>query len=171
MKFARIVFLFAGVWGIAVVTPLFFLVDVTGRRYATPSEYPQFFYGFLAITLAWQIGFLVIGSDPQRFRPLMIPGIVEKMGYVSTLLALYGQGRLSPADFSPFAPDFTIGLFFIAAFVKTRASAGRSLSSGARGAGADRVLAVTSMAHPSSQRELRGSLPRPQAAPGSAVPE
>ena len=171
MKFARIVFLFAGVWGIAVVTPLFFLVDVTGRRYSPPSEYPQFFYGFLAVTIAWQIGFLVIGSDPQRFRPLMIPGIFEKMGYVSTLLALYGQGRLSAADFSPFVPDFLLGLFFIAAFVKTRTSAGRTLSSADRAAGADRVLVVASMAHPSSRHERRESLPRRQAASGSAVPE
>jgi hypothetical protein len=171
MKFARIVFLFAGVWGLAVVTPLFFLVDVTGRRYSPPSEYPQFFYGFLAVTIAWQIGFLVIGSDPQRFRPLMIPGIFEKMGYVSTLLALYSQGRLSAADFSPFVPDFTIGLFFIAAFVKTRTSAGRTLSSADRAAGADRVLVVASMAHPSSRHERRESLPRRQAASGSAVPE
>ena len=171
MKLARIVFLFAGVWGIAVVSPLFFLVDVTGRRYSPPSEYPQFYYGFLAVTLAWQIGFLVIGSDPQRFRPLMIPGVVEKMGYVSTLLVLYSQGRLSAADFSPFVPDFTIGLFFIAAFVKTRASAGRSLSSGDRAAGADRVLAVTSAAHLSSPPEPRGSLPRRRAGSGSAVPE
>ena len=99
MKFARIVFLFAGVWGITVVTPLFFLVDVTGRRYSPPSEYPQFFYGFLAVTIAWQIGFLVIGSDPQRFRPLMIPGIVEKMGYVSTLLLLYSQAVCRPRIF------------------------------------------------------------------------
>jgi hypothetical protein len=149
MKFARIVFLFAGVWGLTVVTPLFFLVDVTGRRYSPPSQYPQFFYGFLAVTIAWQIGFLVIGSDPQRFRPLMIPGIFEKMGYVSTLLALYGQGRLSAADFSPFVPDFLLGLFFIAAFVKTRSSAGRPLRPADRGAGAGRVLAVTSAAHSS----------------------
>jgi hypothetical protein len=171
MKFARAVFLFAGVWGITVVTPLFFLVDVTGRRYSPPSQYPQFFYGFLAVTLAWQIGFLVIGSDPQRFRPLMIPGIVEKMGYVSTLLTLYSQGHLSAADFSPFVPDFTIGLFFIAAFVTTRTAAGRSLSSGARGAGVGRVLAVTSMVHPSSRPESRESLPRSRAARGSAAPE
>ena len=171
MKFARIVFLFAGVWGITVVTPLFFLGDITGRRYSPPSQYPQFFYGFLAVTIAWQIAFLVIGSDPQRFRPLMIPGIVEKMGYVSTLLTLYSLGHLSAADFSPFVPDFTIGLFFIAAFVKTRSSAGRSVSSGDRAAGADRVLAVTSMAHPSSRHESREFLPRPRAARGSAARE
>jgi hypothetical protein len=32
-EIARIVFLGAGVWGIAVLAPLFWLVDITGRRY------------------------------------------------------------------------------------------------------------------------------------------
>ncbi len=45
MKFAKIVFTGAGVWGIAVVTPFYFLFDITGRHYAPPATYPQFFYG------------------------------------------------------------------------------------------------------------------------------
>ena len=77
MKFARVVFLVAGVWGIVVLTPLYFLVDLTGRQYAAPVDYPQFFYGFLAVAIAWQIAFLVIGSSPARFRPMMIPSIVS----------------------------------------------------------------------------------------------
>jgi hypothetical protein len=119
MKFARIVFLVAGVWGIAVLTPLYFLVDITGRHYTPPSDYPQWYYGFLAITMAWQFAFLVIGSDPARFRPLMVVSIFEKFSYVFTLMTLYGQGKLSTADFSPFLPDMILGLFFIAAFLKT----------------------------------------------------
>ena len=83
MKFARVVFLIAGVWGIVVLTPLYFLVDLTGRQYVAPADYPQFFYGFLSVALAWQIAFLVIGSSPGRFRPLMIPSIVEKFGHVT----------------------------------------------------------------------------------------
>jgi hypothetical protein len=82
------VFTGAGVWGIAVLTPLFWLVDITGRQYAPPADYPQFFYGFLSVAIAWQIAFLVVGSNPLRFRPLMIPCIVEKLGYVSTLAVL-----------------------------------------------------------------------------------
>ena len=31
MRFARTVFLIAGVWGITVLTPLYWLRDVTGR--------------------------------------------------------------------------------------------------------------------------------------------
>jgi hypothetical protein len=38
MKFARYTFIAAGVWGIAVLTPLFFLVDITGRAYAAPVD-------------------------------------------------------------------------------------------------------------------------------------
>ena len=64
MKFAKIVFFTAGTWGITVVTPLFFLLDVTGRRYDPPTSYPHFFYGFLAVVIAWQVAFLAIGSNP-----------------------------------------------------------------------------------------------------------
>src|SRR4029077_1995823 len=96
MKFARIVFVIAGVWGILVITPLYFLHDVTGQPYAAPTLYPHFFYGFLSVTTAWQIAFLVIGSNPARFRPLMIPSIVEKAGYVITVAVLYSHGRISP---------------------------------------------------------------------------
>jgi hypothetical protein len=121
MKFARYVFICAGVWGIAVLTPLYWLVDVTGRRYAPPTDYPQFFYGFLSVAMAWQIAFLMIGSNPARFRSLMIPGIVEKLGYVSTVGILYTQARIPVIDTQPILPDLLLGLLFIVAYVKTRA--------------------------------------------------
>jgi len=94
MRFARIVFIGAGLWGIVVLTPLHFLLDVTGRQYAPPTVYPQFFYGFLSVAMAWQIAFLVIGSNPARFRALMIPSMVEKLGYVLTLAVLHGRTHL-----------------------------------------------------------------------------
>ncbi len=122
MKFAKYVFIIAGVWGIAVLTPFYWLVDVTGRRYAPPTEYPHFFYGFFAITMAWQLAFLVIGSNPIRFRPLMVPSMFEKFSYVVTLVLLYNQARISAADFQAAIPDLILGILFVVAFVKTRAS-------------------------------------------------
>jgi hypothetical protein len=122
VKFAKYVFVSAGVWGIAVLTPFYWLVDVTGRRYAPPTEYPHFFYGFFAITMAWQFAFLVIGSNPIRFRPLMVPSMFEKFSYVVTLVVLYNQARISAADFQAAIPDLILGTLFVAAFVKTRAS-------------------------------------------------
>lgn len=49
MRFARIAFVIAGIWGIVGLTPFYGLVDVTGRRYDPPAEYPHFFYGLFAV--------------------------------------------------------------------------------------------------------------------------
>jgi hypothetical protein len=119
MRFAMIVFTLAGVWGIVVLTPLYFLLDVTGRQYAPPTAYPQFFYGFLSVTMAWQIAFLVIVSSPARFRPLMIPSILEKVGYVVTVAVLYSQARITAAEATVAAPDLLLSVLFIAAFART----------------------------------------------------
>jgi hypothetical protein len=104
-----------------VLPPFFWLVDITGRHYDMPIQYPQFFYGFMSITLAWQLAFLVIGSNPARFRPLMLPSIVEKFGYVVTLVVLYTRRRIPWADAPALVPDLILGVLFIGSFVKTRA--------------------------------------------------
>ena len=101
------------------MTPFYWLVDVTGRRYDPPMIYPHFFYGFFAVALAWQIAFLVIGSNPARFRALMIPAMLEKFGYVATLAVLYGEGRIAPVDALAAVPDGLLVVLFILAFAKT----------------------------------------------------
>ena len=124
MRFAKTVFIAAGVWGIVVLTPLYFLVDLTGRPYPAPMDYPQFFYGFLSVAMAWQMAFLVIGSNPVRFRPLMIPGIVEKLGHVAGVAVLYGQERLSFEDAMAAGPDLVLAILFVGAFAMTPGSGG-----------------------------------------------
>ena len=119
MKFAKYVFIAAGVWGIAVLTPLFFLVDVTGRPYQVPTDYPHFYYGFVAVALAWQVAFLVIGSDPARYRLLMIPAFIEKAGYVITTTVLYSQGRIAGEEAGTAIPDSLLLVLFVVAFLKT----------------------------------------------------
>jgi len=120
MRFAKVAFTAAGVWGIGVLTPLYWLVDITGRHYGRPTEYPQFFYGFLSVAMAWQIAFLIIGSNPARFRLLMIPGILEKLGHVAGVAVLYGRARIGWVDAQAAVPDFVLAMIFILAFVKTR---------------------------------------------------
>jgi hypothetical protein len=120
VKLARIIFIGAGIWGITVLTTFYWLVDITGRHYGAPTEYPEFFYGFIAVALTWQIAFLLIGTNPARFRPLMIPAMIEKFGYVLTLTVLFALGRISSLDFQPAIPDGLIGLLFVLAFVKTK---------------------------------------------------
>ena len=119
MRFARIVFIGAGVWGVVVLIPLYFLFDISGRQYAPPTDYPHFFYGFVSVAMAWQIAFLMIGSNPARFRALMIPSVIEKLGWVVTLAVLHSQARISTLDASAAVPDMLLGILFIAAFAKT----------------------------------------------------
>jgi len=119
MKFARVVFIGAGVWGVTVLTPLYWLFDITGRRYQAPVDYPHFFFGFVSVAMAWQIAFLIIGSNPVRFRALMIPAILEKLGFVSTLAVLYAQSRISAVDAQAAVPDLMLCVLFVVALAKT----------------------------------------------------
>jgi hypothetical protein len=79
MKFARVVFWIASIWGFLVITPLYFMFDLIGRNDPPPITHPAFFFGFVGLALAWQIAFLFIATDPARYRPLMIPSIFEKL--------------------------------------------------------------------------------------------
>ena len=123
MRFAKMVFTGAGVWGLVVLTPLLFLIDYMGRQYPPPITHPDFYYGFVMVALAWQVAFLLIGRDPVRFRPLMIAAMLEKFGYVATLSVLYARGDLQAAQFAVAVPDFVLGLLFVAAFTRTRPGA------------------------------------------------
>ena len=119
MRFARVVFSIAGIWGFLVLTPLYFMLDLVGREYPPPVTHPDFYYGFVTITMAWQVAFLVIATDPIRFRPFMLVAMLEKFGYVATMWALYARGGLQLAQLSVSGPDVVLGLLFAAAFVKT----------------------------------------------------
>ena len=83
--------------------------------------HPGFYYGFVAVGLAWQTVFLVIAQDPLRFRLMMIPSMIEKFGYGVSLLALYLQQRLHPSDLVFGGVDVLLGLLFPLAFFRTSA--------------------------------------------------
>lgn len=126
MRFAKIVFWCAGVWGVVILTPLYFMYDRIGRQDPPPLTHPDFYYGFVGVALAWQVAFMVIATDPARFRLLMIPAVLEKLSYSVALLVLYLQGRLNPAQLVFGATDLLLGMLFLAAFLKTRSEAARA---------------------------------------------
>ena len=123
MNFAKIVFRVAGIWGLLLITPLYFIFDLIGQKDPPPINHPGFYYGFAGCALAWQIAFLLIGSDPIRFRPLMIPSMVEKFTYAPAILILVLQGRTRSTDLIFATTDFTLGVLFVAAYLKTRGEA------------------------------------------------
>jgi len=121
MKFAKVVFWIAGIWGVLILTPLYFMFDAISRNDPPAITHPGFYYGFVAAGLAWQAVFLVIARDPVRFRPMMIPSMIEKFGYGASLLVLYLQQRLHPADLVFGGVDVLLGVLFLLAFFRTSA--------------------------------------------------
>ncbi len=120
MKFAKIVFRVAGIWGFLVLTPLYFMFDLIGRNDPPPITHPGFFYGFVGVALAWQIAFIAIATDPVRFRPLMIPSILEKVGWSAAVIVLVVQGRMHKSDMVFAGTDLLLGVLFVIAYFKTR---------------------------------------------------
>jgi hypothetical protein len=120
MKFAKIVFWSAGIWGVLVLTPLYFMFDLIGRQDPPPITHPAFYYGFVGAGLAWQIAFLIIATNPVRFRPLMIACVAEKFSYGVALSVLYLQRRLHPSDLTFGAVDLLFGVLFVLAFLRTK---------------------------------------------------
>src|SRR5947209_15252889 len=119
MKFAKIVFWVAGIWGFLVLTPLYFMFDLIGRNDPPPITHPGFFYGFVGVTLAWQIAFFFIASDPTRYRPLMIPSILEKLSYVVAVVVLVAQSRMRSSDMVFASVDLLLAILFVIAYFKT----------------------------------------------------
>ena len=126
MRFAKVIFLIAGIWGVLVLTPLYFIFDRIGKMDPPPITHPGFFCGFVGVALAWQLAFFVISRDPARYRPLMLPSIFEKFSYGIGVSILVLQGRMHPNDFVFGGADLLLGLLFVAAYFKTPRSAERT---------------------------------------------
>ena len=119
MKLAKIVFTIAGIWGVLLLTPLYFIFDLIGRQDPPPITHPAFFYGFVGLGLAWQVVFFIIARDPPRFRPIMIPSILEKIGYGGAVIVLYAQGRMHAQDLVFGLVDLLFDALFALAFART----------------------------------------------------
>jgi hypothetical protein len=119
MKFAKIVFWSASIWGVLILTPLYFMFGAIGRQDPPPITHPAFYYGFVGAGLAWQIVFLIIATNPARYRPFMIASVCEKFSYAAALTTLYLERRLHPSDLVFGAIDFLLGVLFVFAFLAT----------------------------------------------------
>ena len=119
MHFAKWVFLLAGISGIILVAPLYFLEERFGQDDPPPINHPEFFYGFAGVTLAWQVMFLVIASDPVRFRVAMLPAILEKAGFAIAIPVLCSAGRVTAQWLGFASMDGVLGILFVVSFLRT----------------------------------------------------
>ena len=77
MTFAKRLYLIAGIFGLIVLVPQYFMEAKTGRDFPPPITHPEFYYGFVGAAVAWQLVYLIISKDPVRYRPIMIVGVCE----------------------------------------------------------------------------------------------
>ena len=119
MKFAKVVFRVAGIYGLIVLLPQYFLEARTGHDYPPPITHPEFYYGFIGVTVAWQVVFLVLSRDPERYRPMMIPAMLEKAVWVIAVAVLYIQQRIALVMLPLAGMDLLLGILFVLAYLKT----------------------------------------------------
>jgi hypothetical protein len=117
IKFARYLFLAAGIYGLAIVTPLFFLEMQLSEQFPPPITHPEFYYGFVCVTLAWQFVYLMMWRDPLRFRPMLIPAIMGKAGFAISALVLFALQRLEAASVWLASIDLFLAALFAWAFL------------------------------------------------------
>jgi hypothetical protein len=131
MLFAQRVFHIAGIYGLALLLPQFFIEllpaefvkQQLGEEIVPGAVHPEHFYGFIGVAAAWQVAFLIIARDPARYRLIMIPGILEKLSFGVAGLALFATGRLTATTTVFGVIDLIWAILFCVAFVKVRPEA------------------------------------------------
>ncbi len=119
MTFARRVFAIAALWGLLVIPPMYFLEAKNGRDYPPEINHPEYYYGFVGVTLAFQFVFVVIARDPVRHRGMILPSIVEKLSFAIAAPILYLQHRVPSVILGFSLVDLLLGFLFVASWVKT----------------------------------------------------
>lgn len=122
MKFTRRLFSIAGIYGLLVLLPQYFLEAKNSRDFPPPITHPEYYYGFVGVAVAWQVLFLIIAKDPSRYRAMMIPAILEKASFAIAVVVLFLLGRVSPILLGLGMVDLIFGVLFIFAYAKTERS-------------------------------------------------
>lgn len=126
-RFAGRVFLVAGIYGVVVLLPQYFMEGLIGKNDPPPITHPEHFYGFIGVSLTWQLVFFVISMDVRKYRLLMLPAILEKLSFGLAAAVLYINGRAAVSVLAAGALDLILAVFFILAF---RATGGEASTSG-----------------------------------------
>ncbi|HSK42946.1 MAG TPA: hypothetical protein VLA83_03550 [Candidatus Binatia bacterium] len=122
-RFSRIVFLVAGIYGLVVLVPGFFGEKMVAEKMPPAITHPEFYYGFFGVAVAWQVAFLIISRDPQRFRPIILAAILEKLSYCIACAVLFNLGRVPLIVALGGAGDLIPGTLFTISYFKSQTGA------------------------------------------------
>lgn len=103
----------AGVYGLILLTPFYFLEERIGVEQPPAITHPEYFYGFVGVAVAWQVAFLIMSRDPARYHPLLPACILEKFTFGIAAIVLFAQGRLAGPPLAGGAIDLVLGVLFL----------------------------------------------------------
>ncbi|HVY81500.1 MAG TPA: hypothetical protein VG994_11000 [Steroidobacteraceae bacterium] len=120
MRLARWVFAIAGIYGVLLMTPMYFTEARIAATDPPAITHPEYYYGFIGVTLAWQLAFLLVARDPVRYRPLMPIAVVEKLAFGVAGLVLFAEERARALIGTFAAIDLVFAALFLLAFYLMR---------------------------------------------------
>jgi len=103
----------------AFVLPLYFLESRISANSPPAITHPEYYYGFVGVTLVWQILFFVIAYQPWRYRSIMLVAILEKVSYGLAVPMLFATNRVSAVTFLTGLIDLAWAVLFAVAYGKT----------------------------------------------------
>mgnify|MGYP001798363843 CR=1 FL=1 len=109
----------ACICGLWVLRRHYFVEGRVGRDYPPPITHPEHFYGFIGVAVAWQVLFLLVATDPRRYRLVMLPAIIEKLTYGCAVIVLFLQHRVAPVVLLFACVDLCLGALFYVSFRRT----------------------------------------------------
>lgn len=121
--FATRVFQGAGLYGLLLLIPLYGAYLAGVPQMTVSTSHPHFVHGFYLVAIAWQFAFLMIATDPVRYRVLMLAAMLEKFPFTIATLMLYSTGDAEWPVMGAGVIDGLLGLLFAASYVATADSA------------------------------------------------
>ena len=117
MKAIRVIFALAALWGFVAVVPGLF---------GEAGPQPAYYYGFLGLALVFQLIFVMIALDPERFAPLIPIAVLEKLAFFLPVSLLYAQGRvpMGPIFVGAMVDGLFMLLFALACYLSRKAGQG-----------------------------------------------
>ena len=111
-KFPARMFRWAAIYGVIVLLPLYFA--------PLPPMGGETFLGFVGLALVFQSVFWIVGGDPVKYRPLMLPSVAEKLVFGIPALGLWARGYPVTQSVAAFATiDVLLGIGFYLAWRRT----------------------------------------------------
>jgi hypothetical protein len=117
--FAKRVFQIAGIWGLLILLFAYGAYFFGGDEWSVVTSHPQYVHGFFLVTFAWQVAFLLIATDPIRYRLLMLAAMLEKFPFTLATMLLYAAGTVDTTVLAAGLIDGLFGVLFSIAYVVT----------------------------------------------------